>query len=123
MRPLPPRSTRTYTLFPYTTLFRSLAGDVLCHRNRQVERESVAFLRRHIVAAVGNIGRHACEQRDGLEPLVAVPLVSDPAPVRPHAGIPEPSLLERLGWHGACTLTLPTAGSCPATPPRPHHHP
>src|SRR3546814_2749104 len=24
MRPRPPRSTRTYTLFPYTTLFRSL---------------------------------------------------------------------------------------------------
>src|SRR3546814_9034428 len=82
MRPLPPRSTRTYTLFPYTTLFRSLAGDVLCHRNRQVERESVAFLRRHIVAEVGKIGRHACEQRDGLEPLVAVPLVSDPDAVR-----------------------------------------
>src|SRR3546814_5329965 len=25
----PPRSTRTDTLFPYTTLFRSLAGDVV----------------------------------------------------------------------------------------------
>src|SRR3546814_9984461 len=25
----PPRSTRTDTLFPYTTLFRSLAGDAL----------------------------------------------------------------------------------------------
>src|SRR3546814_12713681 len=24
MRPRPPRSTRTYTLFPYTTLFRAL---------------------------------------------------------------------------------------------------
>src|SRR3546814_9954174 len=32
----PPRSTRTDTLFPYTTLFRSRAGDhgpnLLCHR-------------------------------------------------------------------------------------------
>src|SRR3546814_3793150 len=27
MRRLPPRSTRTYTLFPYTTLFRS--GDII----------------------------------------------------------------------------------------------
>src|SRR3546814_603149 len=78
-----------------------LAGDVLCHRNRQVERESVAFLRRHIVAEVGKIGRHACEQRDGLEPLVAVPLVSDPDAVRLPAGIPERSLLERIGWTGA----------------------
>src|SRR3546814_10315575 len=26
----PPRSTRTDTLFPYTTLFRSLAGRMLC---------------------------------------------------------------------------------------------
>src|SRR3546814_2182171 len=26
MRRLPPRSTRTYTLFPYTTLFRSFPG-------------------------------------------------------------------------------------------------
>src|SRR3546814_15564464 len=27
----PPKSTRTYTLFPYTTLFRSLADPVLQH--------------------------------------------------------------------------------------------
>src|SRR3546814_16075191 len=31
MRRLPPRSTRTDTLFPYTTLFRSLLGAVLHH--------------------------------------------------------------------------------------------
>src|SRR3546814_7371840 len=30
----PPRSTRTYTLFPYTTLFRSLL--VQAHQHRQV---------------------------------------------------------------------------------------
>src|SRR3546814_2033825 len=29
MIPRPPRSTRTDTLFPYTTLFRSLAGDAV----------------------------------------------------------------------------------------------
>src|SRR3546814_3765586 len=27
----PPRSTRTDTLFPYTTLFRSLAAGIACH--------------------------------------------------------------------------------------------
>src|SRR3546814_19523442 len=29
MRRRPPRSTRTYTLFPYTTLFRSLVADAV----------------------------------------------------------------------------------------------
>src|SRR3546814_5471292 len=33
----PPRSTRTDTLFPYTTLFRSVAGDALAHRFGGVE--------------------------------------------------------------------------------------
>src|SRR3546814_12951006 len=31
----PPRSTRTDTLFPYTTLFRSSASDLLRHRRRE----------------------------------------------------------------------------------------
>src|SRR3546814_8632066 len=30
----PPRSTRTHTLFPYTTLFRSTADDHVRHRTR-----------------------------------------------------------------------------------------
>src|SRR3546814_2894182 len=30
----PPRSTRTDTLFPYTTLFRSKAGELRCERRR-----------------------------------------------------------------------------------------
>src|SRR3546814_15961280 len=34
---LPPRSTRTYTLFPYTPLFRS-SGDILVMAERGVER-------------------------------------------------------------------------------------
>src|SRR3546814_9791229 len=33
----PPRSTRTDTLFPYTTLFRSLAGDRLRARRPEVD--------------------------------------------------------------------------------------
>src|SRR3546814_16276365 len=45
MRRRPPRSTRTYTLFPYTTLFRSVKGPKViiaeseCMLNRQ-RRES-----------------------------------------------------------------------------------
>src|SRR3546814_9242929 len=37
MRRLPPRSTRTDTLFPYTTLFRSLLGVVLAHPALQID--------------------------------------------------------------------------------------
>src|SRR3546814_1641816 len=36
----PPRSTRTDTLFPYTTLFRSSAGESWCRR-RSLAREPV----------------------------------------------------------------------------------
>src|SRR3546814_20760225 len=44
----PPRSTRTDTLFPYTTLFRSIdgqqdAGDVARHGARQEDRGIAAF--------------------------------------------------------------------------------
>src|SRR3546814_6483181 len=36
---LPPRSTRTDTLFPYTTLFRSIAADL---RTSQTVKEQIA---------------------------------------------------------------------------------
>src|SRR3546814_11919005 len=38
MRRRPPRSTRTDTLFPYTTLFRSLAGVVVQARAQHRQR-------------------------------------------------------------------------------------
>src|SRR3546814_7142281 len=46
----PPRSTRTDTLFPYTTLFRSLDGDQfldLVEEPRIDERQSEHVLHRH----------------------------------------------------------------------------
>src|SRR3546814_8897796 len=45
---LPPRSTRTDTLFPYTTLFRSVANDPYLDENNRVPLSSFAkkdFLR------------------------------------------------------------------------------
>src|SRR3546814_21068958 len=39
----PPRSTRTDTLFPYTTLFRSVPGDVM-----QVSVENIGTLERKL---------------------------------------------------------------------------
>src|SRR3546814_4991946 len=43
----PPRSTRTYTLFPYTTLFRSHIVD-LAHQILEVERFRQELRLRHI---------------------------------------------------------------------------
>src|SRR3546814_13720866 len=66
----PPRSTRTDTLFPYTTLFRSRLGpdpgrgDRVQQRGGEVQRRggggdrAVLFREHHlIVAAVGCVGR------------------------------------------------------------------
>src|SRR3546814_6368465 len=48
----PPRSTRTDTLFPYTTLFRSLAAAAARHsRNGQIPLTSSATLRSMVVFA------------------------------------------------------------------------
>src|SRR3546814_397488 len=50
----PPRSTRTDTLFPYTTLFRSIGMD----RNKQIRpclaRLAIALLQRNEVIAITN---------------------------------------------------------------------
>src|SRR3546814_962147 len=48
----PPRSTRTDTLFPYTTLFRS---DQLGGRGRGVGREVVLLAQQHAPAAAGQV--------------------------------------------------------------------
>src|SRR3546814_8581475 len=46
----PPRSTRTDTLFPYTTLFRSFAGaQPCCRRARDHRRDGPARSRRHVL--------------------------------------------------------------------------
>src|SRR3546814_5338902 len=41
----PPRSTRTDTLFPYTTLFRSCCGEQ-CRRDAQLSRPAVGLAQR-----------------------------------------------------------------------------
>src|SRR3546814_17685657 len=96
----PPRSTRTDTLFPYTTLFRSVAD----RSGRQVERRELRQRPRpdrlpgvepgidnelkHIARARGEfddrLGRHGMSFRDGEGQRQALP-DSD------HAG-------QRLGW-------------------------
>src|SRR3546814_11002145 len=55
----PPRSTRTDTRFPYTTLFRSLAGRVMRHADRQrdldrgVRANDIVDLQRRDIGAAG----------------------------------------------------------------------
>src|SRR3546814_2324616 len=44
----PPRSTRTDTLFPYTTLFRSLLGDVQLRHHLQACADALVELHRHL---------------------------------------------------------------------------
>src|SRR3546814_20439422 len=44
MRRRPPRSTRTDTLFPYTTLFRSVTARLLCIRGLGDVHEARRFL-------------------------------------------------------------------------------
>src|SRR3546814_16576304 len=51
----PPRSTRTDTLFPYTTLFRSGGGDRIAITKADVSNES--DVARYAEATVGALGR------------------------------------------------------------------
>src|SRR3546814_20537422 len=62
----PPRSTRTDTLFPYTTLFRS-TGDDIDIDARHLERTSIGFgVRQRLGTALLGDEHAACpHQKDG----------------------------------------------------------
>src|SRR3546814_6435624 len=75
----PPRSTRTDTLFPYTTLFRSASGSIT--KSRDVGTQAVFSLRGKPLNCFGltkkvvyeneefNLLQHALNIEDGLEGL------------------------------------------------------
>src|SRR3546814_7446357 len=74
----PPRSTRTDTLFPYTTLFRSLAGKDLTeprvppvHRTAQAHHEQDRLVRRIPEGLIAEFDPRAerCEELLGHEDL------------------------------------------------------
>src|SRR3546814_1821103 len=72
----PPRSTRTDTLFPYTTLFRSLLVKPLSTRIILDRIETVALHRKPFVVTSDYIGpdrRKAVARRDSNVPLIEVP--------------------------------------------------
>src|SRR3546814_13335897 len=126
----PPRFTRPDTLFPYTTLFRSLGAHVALGRNAEVARqgEEAAVLARAVVVSGG---RHAAagQQREqrrlvarelraafqigDREPAAGAPGGHRVAGTRLAAGAgagQRPLLLDRPP---SCCAAAPPEGACP----------
>src|SRR3546814_17468113 len=59
----PPRSTRTDTLFPYTTLFRSILGAISRLRDLEVPPHELRYLLRAVL--VQSLVRTRCESCGG----------------------------------------------------------
>src|SRR3546814_10039632 len=81
----PPRSTRTDTLFPYTTLFRSIGGQDLTHRgetapgevrNRPEKIEAHAFRMRRQAIVLGAVGERIARHLDAPGDVAAAPATS-----------------------------------------------
>src|SRR3546814_15488077 len=119
----PPRSTRTDPLFPYTTLFRSIAlgGDVGRHQRLFHARIAADRARHQIARAlIVIIGRRA-EPRLEDVPARAAQVENDHARLTP--GIARPCAIT-----GLRPSTAPTAAAShstsPTPPPPPHlRHP
>src|SRR3546814_10355568 len=107
----PPRSTRTYTLFPYTTLFRSQTNS---------PTQSGRGLWRGRAVSRGGAARGAPQRLvDRCRPSRRLRWQIGRAHVRtpvPNAHLVPPLLLENT------TQTHPPP-THPNTPPRPHRHP
>src|SRR3546814_2291042 len=98
----PPRSTRTDTLFPYTTLFRSWANK----SDRPApaySRATCSYDRNFPVAAIGRVFRAALGQALRAY-AIASPLAGSPAADRR----PDFSRRSLLGFQHASDFTRPT---------------
>src|SRR3546814_2526948 len=71
----PPRSTRTDTLFPYTTLFRSQPARQLPGQRQSLRRRSPVCGGR--IAAWGRPAAGGADQPDGREAVMADPIEPD----------------------------------------------
>src|SRR3546814_10134814 len=87
----PPRSTRTDTLFPYTTLFRSTASDTSASAPKPISRRLVSRLKiyTHLVGRPSVIRRYR------------------PPPSLYHPGLERVSTLRALSLFNAISLLLP----------------
>src|SRR3546814_20191967 len=115
----PPRSTRTDTLFPYTTLFRSprLPGEML------LERPFDLFGARQVDIAVGDVDRRAAEHPVALE---LGPLLRGQQLEGGRGAPASPSLAASAGSTASPTsssLSPLSAPSTPCPPPPTSHRP
>src|SRR3546814_2335832 len=90
----PPRSTRTDTLFPYTTLFRSALGDHL-------GRAHVAGVVLERDRVVGRVGHHHVGGRHRFHHPALRHLLGDP-PTRDRKSTPELQSLMRISYAVFC---------------------
>src|SRR3546814_13987129 len=82
----PPRSTRTDTLFPYTTLFRSLRRDVTWHNGRRFTADDVVWnLKRLLAPETGS---------SALSLMAGYMLVSAPADTPPGSALWDANAVE-----------------------------
>src|SRR3546814_5090996 len=72
----PPRSTRTDTLVPYTTLFRSLLADADAFRSLGLDRRAALWEVRRTPATELPLFAAATARELGAEPDVALPAMS-----------------------------------------------
>src|SRR3546814_6049749 len=77
----PPRSTRTDTLFPYTTLFRSTAAGLLPRYNRGVAlnrkpRRATRGPPRYLVSPSAPRGRRSCRSEEHTSELQSLMRIS-----------------------------------------------
>src|SRR3546814_7181503 len=90
MIPRPPRSTRTYTLFPYTTLFRSVHRCYAVCDDRRLSRESelhhVRFMSEGFSSAL--VGQRCCSIGGHSRLLVPTGQPICDASTRPLVGCP-----------------------------------
>src|SRR3546814_16464482 len=124
----PPRSTRTDTLFPYTTLFRSVSTACAASTHALVDAATwVASGRCDVVAAGGSeaamtpvgmagfTNMTAMSSRNVSEPFAAT---RDGFVIAVGAGVPIPAAWEVAKARGAHNLGQIRGGASPATP---HH--
>src|SRR3546814_14999238 len=108
---LPPRSTRTDTLFPYTTLFRS-AERLLCRRRlrlsgRILGKRRDAGLDRHRVARSRGVA--AGDEEISLTPLCVGAILPSPPSIKPALPNAAPAIIY-TAWK-SLTIFLASCGS------------
>src|SRR3546814_6839744 len=93
----PPRSTRTDTLFPYTTLFRS--SPLACFRDRSHECTSIGGMPSEGEPCAGRAGSPV---PDGGDPVARAVLPGQPCPSRSEEHTSELQSLMRISYAVFC---------------------